>query len=198
MWGEQRSILSPHTVGLIPKICMSCSKSVSQLGLGSTVLVFVQEGFSPFSVVNPEKKKTWRKTNNVKCTCSPQETKNCLSLRMYTRCQSLSRVWLCVIPLPVLPGCSVHGILQARILEWVAIPFSRGSSQPKDWIQVSCLAGRFFTIWASREAHVTQVYTKTMHSRQTNKRWQWCLNNKHVWKLLAFYITWDRSFVLFC
>lgn len=36
---------------------MSCSKSVSQLGLGSTVLVFVQEGFSPFSVVNPEKKK---------------------------------------------------------------------------------------------------------------------------------------------
>ena len=39
----------------------------------------------------------------------------------------------------------VHGILQARILEWVAIFFSRGSSQPRDWIWVSCLAGRFFT-----------------------------------------------------
>ena len=45
-----------------------------------------------------------------------------------------------------LPGSSVHGILQARILEWVAIPFSRGSSQPKDQAWVSCIAGRFFTI----------------------------------------------------
>ena len=40
---------------------------------------------------------------------------------------------------------AVHGILQARILKWVAIPFSRGSSQPRDWTQVSCIAGRFFT-----------------------------------------------------
>ena len=45
-----------------------------------------------------------------------------------------------------LPGSSVPGILQARILEWVAIPFSRGSSQPKDRIQVSFNAGRFLTI----------------------------------------------------
>ena len=44
------------------------------------------------------------------------------------------------------PGSSVHGILQARILEWVAIPFSRGSSGPIDETQVSCIAGRFFTI----------------------------------------------------
>ena len=45
-------------------------------------------------------------------------------------------------------GSSVHGILQARILEWVAIPFSRGSSWPRDRIQVSWIAGRFFTyIW---------------------------------------------------
>ena len=40
---------------------------------------------------------------------------------------------------------TVHGILQARILEWVAIPFSRGTSQPRDQTQVSCTAGRFFT-----------------------------------------------------
>ena len=39
----------------------------------------------------------------------------------------------------------LHGILQARILEWVAFPFSRGSSQPRDQTQVSCIAGRFFT-----------------------------------------------------
>ena len=47
----------------------------------------------------------------------------------------------------------VHGILQARILEWVAVPFSRGSSQPRDRTQVSCIADGFFTSWAIREAH---------------------------------------------
>ena len=47
---------------------------------------------------------------------------------------------------------TVHGILQARILEWVAFPFSRGSSQPRDQTQFSHNAGRFFTSWATREA----------------------------------------------
>ena len=50
-----------------------------------------------------------------------------------------------------LPGSSVCGIFQARVLEWVAISFSRGSSQPKDWTPVSFIAGRLFTIWATRE-----------------------------------------------
>ena len=49
---------------------------------------------------------------------------------------------------------TVHGILQARILEWVAFPFSRGSSQPRDWTQVSHIAGGFFTSWATTEAQV--------------------------------------------
>ena len=44
------------------------------------------------------------------------------------------------------PGSAVHGILQARILERVAIPFSKGSSRPRDGTQVSCIAERFFTI----------------------------------------------------
>ena len=47
------------------------------------------------------------------------------------------------------PGSSVHRIFQARTLEWVAIPFSRGSSRPRDWTLVSCIAGRFFTLWAT-------------------------------------------------
>ena len=51
-----------------------------------------------------------------------------------------------------LPGSSVHEIFQARVLEWVAISSSRGSSQPRDRTQVSCIAGRHFTIWAAREA----------------------------------------------
>ena len=53
-----------------------------------------------------------------------------------------------------LPGSSVHEILQARILEWVAIPFSRGFSQPRDQTWVSCFVGRFITVWATREAHM--------------------------------------------
>ena len=44
------------------------------------------------------------------------------------------------------PGSSVHETLQAGMLEWVAIPFFKGSSQPRDQTQVSCIAGRFFTI----------------------------------------------------
>ena len=51
-------------------------------------------------------------------------------------------------------GSSVHGNLQARILEWLAIPFSRGSSWLRDWTRVSCIAGRFFTVWATREAQL--------------------------------------------
>ena len=49
------------------------------------------------------------------------------------------------------PSPSVHGIFQARILEWVAISFSRRSSQPRDWTRVSRIVGRRFTIWATRE-----------------------------------------------
>ena len=48
------------------------------------------------------------------------------------------------------PGSSVHGIPQSRLLEWVAISFSKGSSQPRDQTWVSCIAGIFFTIWATR------------------------------------------------
>ena len=50
------------------------------------------------------------------------------------------------------PGSPVHGILQAIILEWVAVPFSRGYPQPRDQTQVSYIAGRFFTILATKEA----------------------------------------------
>ena len=50
------------------------------------------------------------------------------------------------------PGSSVHGILQARILQWAAMPYSRTSSQPGNRTQVSCTAGRFFTICANRAA----------------------------------------------
>ena len=57
-----------------------------------------------------------------------------------------------------LPGFSVHGIFQARIPEWVAIPFSRGSSQRRDQTQVSHIVGRHFTLWATREAQECSNY----------------------------------------
>ena len=52
------------------------------------------------------------------------------------------------------PGSSVHGILQATILEWVVVSFSRVSSPPRDQTPVSCIAGRFFTIWTTRETYI--------------------------------------------
>ena len=60
------------------------------------------------------------------------------------------------------PGSSACGILQARILEWVAISFSRGSSQLKDRTQVSCIAGRFFTVWVTRKGHILVFITKVL------------------------------------
>ena len=63
----------------------------------------------------------------------------------------LSRVQLCDPMDCSLPGSSIHGIFQARILEWVDISFSRRSSPPRDWTRVSNIVGRCFTIWATRE-----------------------------------------------
>ena len=62
-----------------------------------------------------------------------------------------------------LPGSSVHGIRQARILEWVAISLSRVSSQPRDQTQVSLIAGRFFTVWAIREAPLRYIDEKVRY-----------------------------------
>ena len=61
------------------------------------------------------------------------------------------------------PGSSVYGILQAWILKWVAISSSRGFSPPRDWTRVSWVAGRFFTIWATREALIHFEFTKEHH-----------------------------------
>ena len=69
------------------------------------------------------------------------------------------------------PGSSVHGILQARILQWVAISFSRGCSRCRDWTWVSCIAGRFFTVCATREA----LLVKSSHSKYQKQHswWKW-------------------------
>ena len=72
-----------------------------------------------------------------------------------------------------LPASSVHGISQARILEWVAISFSRGFSRPRDWTQVSAIAGRRITIWATREYVSNQ---KKKKKKNRFKNWAWGLH----------------------
>ena len=72
------------------------------------------------------------------------------------KCESVSRsvVTLCSIMNYSPPGFCVHGILQETLLEWVAIPFFRRSFQPRDQTDISCIAGRFFTVGVTREAQI--------------------------------------------
>ena len=75
----------------------------------------------------------------------------------------------------ILPSSSVHGILQARIPEWVAVPFSRGSFQLRDQTQVSYTAGRFATDWATRDAHCPSIHYVThkhTHSTQAHDMYE--------------------------
>ena len=106
-----------------------------------------------------------------------------------------------------LPGSSVHGILQARMLEWVAIPFSMGSFPIMDWTQVSCIAGRFFIFWATREYY--KLVTISLYSVQYFGFWYYplasvktqlsCMFMKKPWStlpnscLLRFHFLWGFS-----
>ena len=64
---------------------------------------------------------------------------------------------------------TVHEILQVRILEWAAFPFSRGSSQPRNQTGVSCIAGRFFINWAMREANLSYHLNVYVKNREESK-----------------------------
>ena len=78
---------------------------------------------------------------------------------------------------------TVHGILQGRILAWLAFPFSRGSSQPRNRSKVSHIAGGFFTNWAIREAHnANQIYNEVSPHTSQN-----------VVLLLLFFSNWVMS-----
>ena len=88
------------------------------------------------------------------------------------------------------PDSSVHGILQESTLEWVAIPFSRGSSPPRDWTRVSCIASRVFTLWATREAQEcsNHIHLCSFHklTRQCSKSLKPCFNS-----------TWTKNFQMY-
>ena len=75
----------------------------------------------------------------------------CVGRSKKLKVKSLSHVRLCDSMDCSLPGFSVHGIFLARLLEWIAISFSRGSFQPRDWTWVSHIVDRLFTVWTTRE-----------------------------------------------
>ena len=75
-----------------------------------------------------------------------------------------------------LPGSSVHGIFQASVLEWVAISFSRKSSQPRDQTQVSHIVDRCFTIWATREVLIVKFRLKLKKVRKATRPFRCDLN----------------------
>ena len=96
------------------------------------------------------------------------------------------------------PGSSFHGILQAKILEWVAISFSRGSSQPRNQTQVSYFAGRFFTNWTKREAQDARL-----NKLPKNVKYKYFLISYFNWRLITLqycggflpYIDMDQTWV---
>ena len=95
-------------------------------------------------------------------------------------CVLLNHVQLFAIPWTCsLPNSSAHGIFQARIQEWVAIPFSRGSSWPRDRTPVFCIASRVFTVWAIREAS-KGPYGQS-YGFSSSHVWMWELDHKESW-----------------
>jgi len=101
-------------------------------------------------------------------------------------CLITSHVWLSLTPWIIACQAPVSmGILQAEILEWAAMPSSKKSSQPRDWTQIFCTTGGFFTIWATRESileRVTYLFSRgSFQSR--NPTWVLCTAGR-------FYISW--------
>ena len=90
-------------------------------------------------------------TNSLFCNHTPKSINVIYHISILIRKSIFSCLTHCDPMDCSLQGSSVHGILQARVLEWVAISFSRGSSWPRDRTQISCIVGRRFIVWATRE-----------------------------------------------
>ena len=87
------------------------------------------------------------------------------------------------------PGSSVHGILQARILEWVAISFSKGSFWPRDRTRVSCITGRFFTFWATRKTPLPVKHVENMCYQDANHTCLFQLTSS----VLRLFLFWNKT-----
>ena len=107
----------------------------------------------PWCLLKTKQRKEWLKMRKKQMLVN----QSCLTLGNFMDCSP--------------PGSSVHGIFQAGVLEWVAIPFSRGSFQPRDQTQVSCTPDRFFTVWAMS---ITSVLCKgyILYNSQSMAFWE--------------------------
>ena len=134
----------------------------------------------------------------TKCLAVVLVTQSCPTLCYLTDCSP--------------PGCSVHGILQARLLEWVAIPCSRGSSWARDRTQISWIAGRFVTIWAtgkswqsvwvpmswriwdpSKWALILLIQGSPQNSRELTDEFLWFLNFPKILCKILNYVYFENS-----
>ena len=99
-----------------------------------------------------------------------------------------------------LPCSSVHGILQAKILECIAILFSRRSSQPRDWTLVSCIAGRFFTFWASSCYSVYKSCPALLQSHELQQARLLCpsLSPRVCWKSFPIELVMPSDHLILC
>ena len=95
-----------------------------------------------------------------------------------------------------LPGPSAHGILKARTLEWVAIFFTRGSFQPRGWTWVSCTAGRFFTIRATREVPILPQKINKLTLFPSHKLHVPCIAPRHRGAMTCFSSSWGLHLFL--
>ena len=136
-----------QTLGLLWAYPTGFHETISDVGFEYMMVIVCLFSVSIFSSKGylshgSKKKKIWfgiPKLRNSKASFQWQKVKVKVAQSCPTLCDSIDLI--------------VHGIAQARILEWVAFPFSRGPSQPRDRTQVSHIAGGFFTSLASGEAH---------------------------------------------
>ena len=90
-------------------------------------------------------------------------------------------------------GSSMLGILQAKILECVAIPSSRGSSQPRDWTHVFCIASEFSTVWTTREAQEILEWVAYPFSRGFSQPRVSCIADRFLTSWARRWLFWDTS-----
>ena len=95
-----------------------------------------------------------------------------------------------------LPCSSVHGIFQARVLEWVAISFSRGPSRPRDWTRVSRIVSKHFTVWATREVQVINFVSRCCSMMLFNDAVKF-FNKIDIFSKLMSIFVWACTFVFF-
>ena len=143
-----------------------------------------------------KKKRIWKQS---KCLSTDERIKKWVYTHIHTHTQwnthgwscsqSLSPVWLFATPVYSLTGSSVHGIIQARILEWVAFSSSRGSSRPRDWTCMSGIGRRILYHWATWEAHSGILFSH-------KKEWKFpiCSNMDG---LGGCYTKWNKSDILY-